>query len=138
MAAFDAAISIAPDEARGWHGRAGLKLDAGDRDGAIADATVAVAKRRDFVEAYNVRALAHYYTLQYEAALADMKVVTELAPLAATPRITRARVYETLGRYDEAEADLVAASDRNPTAAETAAIEAERARIAARRKADRK
>jgi hypothetical protein len=47
-------------------------------------------------------------------------------------------MYEALSRYDEAEADLAAALERNPTDAEKAQVAAARTRLAARRKADGK
>ncbi len=137
-AAFDAAIRLASDDARGYAGRAELKRWRGDVSGAIADATAAIERRKDFVSAYNTRALAHYQGLEFDAALADMNVVTTMAPLLATPRITRAAIETALGRYDEATADLKAALERTPTDAERQQITALEQQIAARRKADGK
>ena len=137
-AAFDAAIRLAPDDARGYAGRAELKRWRGDAVGAVTDATAAIERRKDFVSAYNTRGLAHYQALEFDAALADMSVVTTMAPLLATPRITRAAVQTALGRYDEATADLNAALERNPTETEKQQIAALEQQVAARRKADGK
>lgn len=137
-ASFDAAIRLAPDDARGYAGRAELRRWRGDAPGAVADATAAIERRKDFVAAYNTRGLARYQALDFEAALADMSVVTTLAPLLATPRITRAAIEAALARYDDATADLKAALERDPSDAEKQQITSLEQQIAARRKADGK
>ena len=137
-AAFDAAVKLAPDDARVWAARAQLKLWRTDSAGAAADATAAIDRRKDYVEAYNTRGLARYQGLEFEAALADMNVVVTLAPLLCTPRITRAAIEMALARYDDAAAELKAALDRNPTDAERQQIGGLEQQIAARRKADGK
>ena len=138
QAAYDVAVRMAPEDPRGYAGRAEARRYRGDFPGAIADATEAISRRKDLVQAYNTRALAQYQSLQYDAALGDLSVVTTLAPLLATPRITRAGVYAVLGRYDEAEADLAAALERNPTPAERAQVTALREQLAARKKVDKR
>jgi len=136
--AFDAAVRIAPDDARVWAARAQLRLWRGDSTGSIADATAAIERKKDFLEAYNTRGLARYQGLDYEGALADMSVVVTLAPLLPTPRITRAAVQAALGRYDDATAELKAALERDPSDAERQQIAGLQQQIAARRKADGK
>ncbi len=133
-ASYDAAVRIAPDDARGWAGRAELRRWKGDYPGAIEDATQAVTRRRDLVSAWNTRGLARYQALEQEAALADLNVVVSLAPLLATPRITRAVIHVALGHLDEAERDLAAALERKPNDAEKQQVTALSEQIAARRK----
>ena len=110
----------------------------GDSAGAISDATAAIEHRKDYYPAYNTRGLAHYSALEFDAALADISVVTTMAPLLATPRITRAAIFTALARYDEATADLKAALERTPTDGERQQIAALEQQVAARRKADGK
>ncbi len=138
VAAFDAAIAFAPDDPRGWQGRAELRLFKGDAAGAIADATAALSRRKDMVLAYNTRARALYQSLQFDPALVDMTVVVTLMPLAATPRISRAQIYVAMGKYEEAEADLKAALERTPTAAEKDQVQALEQQVSALKKADGK
>ncbi|MFO0933543.1 MAG: tetratricopeptide repeat protein [Planctomycetota bacterium] len=135
VAAYDAAVRIAPDDPRAWAGRGELKRWRGDYDGAVADATAAIQRRKDYYPAYNTRGLALYSSLKFEAALADVDVVCTLAPAMATPRITRAGILVAMGRFDDAETDLAAALERNPTEAERAMVTGMRNQLAARRKA---
>ena len=135
VGAYDAAVRIAPDDPRAWAGRAELRRWRGDYDGAVADATAAITRRKDYYPAYNTRGLAHYSSLRFDAALADVDVVCTLAPTLATPRITRAGVLVAMSRFDDAETDLVAALERAPSEAERAQVTALRAQLAARRKA---
>jgi Flp pilus assembly protein TadD len=110
--------------------------DAHDANGwqAVTDATAAIQRRKDYYPAYNTRGLALYSSLKFEAALADVDVVCTLAPTMATPRITRAGILVAMGRFDDAETDLAAALERNPTEAERAMVTGMRNQLAARRK----
>lgn len=135
VAAFDAMVSLAPEDPRGLQGRGELRLYRGDVDGAVLDATASIQRKKDSPYAYNTRARALYQSLQFDAALADMTVVVTLMPLYAMPRISRAQIYTAMGRYEEASADLKAALDRNPSPAERAAITAWEQQIAALKKA---
>ncbi len=133
-----AARDVAPEDPRGWQGRGELRRWKGDYAGAVEDATASIGRRKDFYPAYNTRGLAHYQSLQFDAALADIGVVVTLAPLLATPRITRAGILAAMGRYDDAQVDLDAALERNPSEAERQQVQALREQVAARRKADRR
>ena len=133
-AAYDVAVQIDPEDARTWWGRAELRRWKGDYDGAVADASAAIERRKDLLAAWNTRALSQYQALRFDAALADMNVVCTLAPLLATPRITRAGVLLALGRVADAEADLAAALERSPSEPEKAQIEELRRQAVARRK----
>jgi tetratricopeptide (TPR) repeat protein len=135
---YDVAVRVAPEDYRGWIGRAETRRWKGDFDGAISDASAAISRRKDAAQAYNTRGLAFYQALQFESAVADFNVVVTLAPMLATPRISRAGAYLAMGRYDEAEADLTAAEARSPSDAEKQTIASVREQVAARRKADRK
>lgn len=133
LAAYDVAVTLAPSDARALSGRAELRRWKGDFDGAVADATAAIARRKDYYPAYNTRGLSHYQSLRFDAALADLDVVCTLAPTMATPRITRAGILLAMNRLDDAEADLKTARERTPSDAERSQIEALAAQLAARK-----
>src|SRR5262249_8369581 len=93
-----------------------------------------IEHRKDYFPAYNTRGLAHYQAVRFDAALADLDVVCTLAPLLATPRITRAGIRIAMAKYVDAEDDLAAALERSPTELEKAQVADYRKQIAQRMK----
>lgn len=81
------------------------KLELGDRRGAIASLSLAIAADRSLRVALSNRAVARREEGDLDGALADFDAALALSPTYAHARYNRALVLAAKGRLEEAEAD---------------------------------
>jgi tetratricopeptide (TPR) repeat protein len=107
------AISLNPGLERAYYNRGWAYMKKGAYDAAIADYTRAIAINPDF-SIYNNRAWTHHLEGDDSGGLADADEAVKLAPKNPFCLGTRAAIYETLGRRDDAIADYRAAFALDP------------------------
>ena len=109
-AQFTAAIALRPSQIGGYRLRARARLQLGDWDGCVADATIVLARSREPLTHWH-RGLAHARLGRHADAVADLTVATEFHALSADLYLERGEVYLALGKENEAAADWKRAAD---------------------------
>lgn len=105
LAAFDAALALAPDMAEAHNGRANVLRRLGRTDAAIIGYSQAIACNPALADAYNNRAVAWQSLRRIPEALADYDAALARAPAHADARWNRALVKLLVGDYRQGWAD---------------------------------
>jgi len=100
--AMDRAVMMAPSAARFRLNRAFVRLEDGDRAGALDDASQIVAQSPELVDAWRLRATLHYEAGQAQAAIADWEKVVALEPTDADALFNIATAHDAAGNHDAA------------------------------------
>ncbi len=93
---------------------ANTRFEAGDYEGAIADATEAVRLKPDYAAAYRRRAGARVRSGDYDGAIADANEAIRLKPDYADAYFNRGSARDKKGDFDGAIADYTEAMHLNP------------------------
>jgi tetratricopeptide (TPR) repeat protein len=117
LADLNAAIALVPVMPALYFNRGGVHRDRGDIARALADYSQAIAMDAEMVAAYYNRALL-LAAENADAALDDLARVLELKPDYYPVYAERARIYEAMGRTDEARQDRDAYAAQERAAAE--------------------
>lgn len=104
LADLDRAIALVPVMPALYFNRGGVHRDIGNWNHALTDYSKAIAMDPEMVAAYYNRAIL-LAAENPEAALDDLAQVLELKPDYYPVYAERAKIYEALGRADEAEND---------------------------------
>ena len=113
---FTDALTLMPDDAQAYLGRARAKIALGRYADALPDLNKAIELAPD-AAAYANRAGAYQAMGDPEAAIADMTRSIELAPERAKSYESRGLLYGRIGEVDEAMADIAKAIDLDPSRA---------------------
>jgi tetratricopeptide (TPR) repeat protein len=111
---FDRAIQLNPSSEEFYSARGNVRAARGDGAGALADYAQALRLNPKFVRAYHNRALLHSRERRLERALADYSEALHIGSDAFL-FAGRARVYEKIGRDDDAAKDYSTAIALDPT-----------------------
>lgn len=113
LADYQAVLRIAPYQGEAWQGLAHCQTEFGNYFDAASAATEAIeCGERDAI-VYHTRAIAHFYSGNFESALADYKECMRLEPDDTQIRIAFGTVYEAMDDYASAirEYDIRLADD---------------------------
>ncbi len=118
LSAALASDALAPAQ-RAWalRVRASLRSEVDDHEGAIADATQAIALEPDDASAYWTRSIARGDLRQLDAALADADEAVRRASDPTGPLAWRTWLHHARGDAERAEADATALLEHGPSAA---------------------
>ncbi len=103
---FDVAVSCDPNYQEAYLERAIVRLDLGNRAGALIDCNQAVRLKPDDGQAYVRRAYVRYYTRDYLGAISDYDRAIKINPMDDNAFYSCAYAQRALGRVSEAIVDL--------------------------------
>jgi serine/threonine protein kinase/tetratricopeptide (TPR) repeat protein len=118
------ALELDPGLARAWSGRAEARLERGDRDGAIADATRAIELDARDRSAWWIRGAARVNTGDLALGVEDETKAIEVDPTNALALALRAEARRQLGDPEGALADATSAIELDPSNAQAWLIRA--------------
>lgn len=104
MAVYEETIRIFPRQELGYNNRGLLHLRAGKTDLALQDFDRAIAVKPEYAPAWTNRGTARYFMGDSLTALGDFEKATALSPRERIAFHYQARIYQSLGRDDEAAA----------------------------------
>lgn len=116
---FTRVIELKPEEADGWYNRAEVLVELGRFEEAIADYHEVLLLATDDISALIGRSIAHFRSGNSAAALQDMDAAIQMDDTGPTVFIQRADMLQSLGRWEEAAADLRRAITVGPDSALT-------------------
>ena len=110
---YDAAVKISPGQTNIWRGTHALERDRAADARSDADAALATLAPKDFYrwEAYELRGRARFLLKEEAGALADFGAAIKVYD-SASPHLYRGSAFEALGRFEEALADYILATER--------------------------
>ncbi len=113
LADHDAAATASPWSADAFHGRAMVRLELEDRDGARSDLNRAVALNPHFADAWRDRGWLHFLSGDDAGARADLERAIDLDASDAAAHAYRGFVAFRQGRFDEADRDFRRGHERH-------------------------
>jgi tetratricopeptide (TPR) repeat protein len=103
---YSRAIQLNARNSETYLNRAAIRMRSGDFEKAITDFSEAIARAPESAEAYAGRGVANASLARRELALADFDRAIQLDPGLALPYITKAQLFEDVGRQRDAIATL--------------------------------